>query len=311
MPLASAPSLAQPRQLADIPSRWADVNWRVRLACFFLAVVLSGCSTWNSPKNEGGFKLGQPQMSPDSVVLEVVILHLPEDGGDEPWWSGLDEQALDHALRLRLAENGFRAGIVRGRIPEQLESQLGSQRESQAGIDPENQPAGVAGEQRLQCRAGKRNKILLSDVYPTLAALVPNGERLTGRTLENAQCLLSVRSFPRGDGGVELEITPEIEHGQARQRWVGQAHEGTYRLDSNRERLSLESLRIRPTLEPGQVLAVSCAPEIKGLGRQFFSDIPGGSAPERRVLLIRLAQTQIDDLFSEQGGRDPLTTSLD
>ena len=276
-----------------------------------LATLACGCSSWSSPKKVGSFKLGQPQMSPDSVVLEVVILHLPEEGPQEPWWDALDEQALDHSLRTRLAENGFRAGLVRGRIPDQLESQLQSQRAAQAGIDPENQPAGVGGEQRLQCRAGKRNKILLSDVYPTLAALVPSGDRLTGRTLENAQCLLSVRSFPRGDGGVELEITPEIEHGQARQRWVGQAHEGTYRLDSNRERLSLEPLRIRPTLEPGQVLALSCASQIKGLGRQFFSEIPGGAAPERRVLLIRLAQTQIDNLFSEQGGHDPLATSLD
>jgi len=251
-------------------------------------------------------------MSPDSVVLEVAILHLPIDGADAAWWEALDEQALDSEIRRRCAENGFRSGLVRGSIPDQLDGQLRQQREAHKSVDPENgPPLSGGGEQRLQCRAGKRNKILISDVYPTLAALFPTGDRLTGKTLDNAQCLFSVRSFPRGDGSVELEITPEIEYGQARQRWVGQAHEGTFRLDSNRERLSLETLRIRPKLEPGQVFLLTCTPEIKGLGRHFCSESPDGGPPERRVLLIRLAQTQVDDLFTEQGGQDALTTAID
>ncbi|MFO0870152.1 MAG: hypothetical protein U0935_14580 [Pirellulales bacterium] len=250
-------------------------------------------------------------MSPDSVVLEVAVVHFPESSVDGDWWRQVDEQALPHELRQRLADNGFRSGVIRGALPESLREQLDRQRAATRDVDPENGPGIMpTSEQRLQIRAGKRSKILLTEVQPSLAVLLPDSERISGRTLSNAQCLFSVRSYPQGDGRSEVELVPEIEHGEARQKWVGQAQEGTFRLDANRERLILESLRIRTLLAPGQLLVVSSATANKGLGRQFCS-LTSSGPPETRVLLVRLAQTQIDDLFSEQTTHDPLTTPLD
>ena len=47
---------------------------------------------------------------------------------------------------------------------------------------------------------------------------------------------------------------------------------------------------------PGQTLILSCTPESKGLGQNFFVDTSHGD-PQQKLLLIRLAQTQRDDLF--------------
>lgn len=287
-------------------------SWARRGAFFWLLLCLPACATWSPPpSSSSAFDLPRPQMSPDSVVLEIAIVHFPESTEEGEWWKLVDEQSLPREMRQRLNENGLRCGIIRGALPDVLRDQLESQRAAAQAVDPENSPGGsLGGEQRLQSRSGKRNKILISDVQPSLAVLVPRGNRLTGQTLADAQCVFSVKSFARGDGRADLEVTPEIEHGQARQKWLGQAHEGTFRLDANRERLILESLRIRPTLSPGQILALTVTPTRKGLGRQFCVANVNGP-PERRVLLIRLAQTQIDDLFTDGAAQAPLTTPLE
>jgi hypothetical protein len=270
-----------------------------------------GCAYWPAPTGESTLELPRPQMSPDTVVLEVATVHFPETADGEGWWRVVDEQAVPHELRERMAENGFRCGVIRGSLPDELRDQLDTQRMATREVDPENSPSlSMTGEQRLQSRAGKRSKILISEIQSTMAILVPQGERLTGQTLSDAQCLFSLKSFPRGDGRADIEITPEIEHGISKQKWIGQAHEGTFRIDANRERLILETLRVRSTLAPGQIFVVSSTPESKGVGRQFCVSSSQGP-PERRTLLIRLAQTQIDDLFSEQVTSDPLTTPLD
>lgn len=250
-------------------------------------------------------------MSPDTVVLEVATVYFSGADRSEEWWNSVDEQGIPLDVRQRLLDNGFRCGVIRGVLPEEVREQLEAQREATREVDPENSPTlSMTGEQRLQSRAGKRSKILISEFLPTMAVLVPQGERLTGQTLTDAQCIFSLKSFPRGDGRADIEITPEIEHGVSKQKWVGQAHEGTFRIDANRERLILETLRVRSTLAPGQILVVSSTPECKGVGRQFCRT-NGNGPPERRTVLIRLAQTQVDDLFSEQVVADPLTTPLD
>lgn len=286
---------------------------RRQFASLLLGVGLTGCARLTTTDSDsGGWQLPRPQMSPDSVILEVVTLRLPP-GSDEAerLWSHVDEQHVSRDARIAWHDNGFRCGVIPGQLPAEFQQLIDEQRRQRAELDREAQPSAdqYSGEQRLQNRAGKRGKILTTDIRDTLVVLTPKEGRLTGQTLQQAQCLLSVRPFPHGNA-MELELTPEIEHGQAKQRWVGQAHEGTFRLDMNRSRVVFEPLRIRPTISPGQVLVLSCTAELKGLGRQFFAETPTGSL-EHRFLLIRLAQTQLDDLFSLEADDEPLTTPID
>lgn len=291
-------------------------------------------------------ELPQPRMSPDAVILEVAVVRFgsmvsmppravvpsqPPGGEDyhqqpassapqpavidrgveDPFWKAVDEQAVSVSLRNELRRNGFRAGVLRGTLPEELRRQLDEQRASAREIDPENAPGSLGSSvQRLQSRSGKRSKLLMGEPVESLSLFSPDGERLSGRTFLSAQCLLSVKSFARGDGGAELEITPEVEHGEARQRWMGQSHEGTYRLDANRQRWQLEKLRCRFSLTPGQLVVMSCVDPPIGAGASFFAR-DGREAGSRRVVLIRLAQTQVDELFTERPASAALTTPLE
>lgn len=308
----------------------------------FAAIGNSGCTSLPAdPAFETLSRpvLPQPQMSPDAVVLEVAVVRLGahrggqasdlDDGDREAgehavgdhgasdqevgrvFWQAVDEQVLAVDLRGELRRNGFRVGILRGTLPDELRRRLDAQRSAAREIDPENEPGSLESSvQRLQSRSGKRSKLLMGEQAAALSIFVPEGNRLAGRTFQAAQCLLSVKTFARGDGGADLEITPEVEHGSARQRWLGQSHEGTYRLDSNRERWQLDKLRCRLSLAPGQTVVLSCIDPPLGAGANFFARDTRETGV-RRVVLIRLAQTQVDELFTERPASAALTTPLE
>ena len=115
--------------------------------------------------------------------------------------------------------------------------------------------------------------------------------------------MLELSCEPLGDGRVRLQVIPSVEHGEIRQQW-GTA-EGAWMVYSNRPRQEFESLAFRTILSPGQTLLVTAA-EAKGLGAEFFARYEGN---ERSVMLVRLAQTQMDDLFNPTPVRRPLATT--
>jgi hypothetical protein len=80
---------------------------------------------------------------------------------------------------------------------------------------------------------------------------------------------------------------------------VGQST-GVFRQVSGRHHETFDNLRIETLLTPGQTLVLCGTEPLVGMGRQFFTT---GGAPDtagKRLLLIRLASTQYDDLFSPE-----------
>ena len=133
---------------------------------------------------------------------------------------------------------------------------------------------------------------------------------------------LESTATPTGDGQVELQLVPEIQHGPMHQRWIG--GDGLFRLDASRDSIRYDELKIAATLLPGQTLVLSASPSAGGLSKAFagkgngsvgqVSSMPDATAtpvtphlPERLVLL-RLAQTQFDDLFSPLQALTPIAT---
>lgn len=228
------------------------------------------------------------------------------DFGD--FWQEVDEQFLPTELRRRLAQNGFRCGRLDGRPSAGLQAAIDAETRRRESASPEELTGGSPqGLQRLQNRAGRRGKIVTSELRESLAVLIPEGARLHGKSYSQAQCVVSVRSYPRGDGQIDLDLTPEIEHGQAKQRWLGESTEGSFRLDTSRERLELEQLRIASRLGPGQMIVLGPASPPRGLGRHFFAETSRDRL-EPRILVIRLAQTQLDDLFAPERPPQSLAT---
>lgn len=122
----------------------------------------------------------------------------------------------------------------------------------------------------------------------------------------DAQYHLGVTSIPQGDGRVELEVVPEIQHGPARQRWV--AGDGLFRLDASRDSVRYDELKVGTTLVPGQTLIFEALPAGKAAGKAVAGQMAGSASPRGTLVMLRLAQTQLDDLFAPQRTLTPIAT---
>ena len=216
-------------------------------------------------------------------------------------WREIDEQQIPAPLRQRLAHNGFRAGVVGGQIPIALSKLLELEDKPVATGQPnETNLAGLEETPRvmrrhLQIRKGQRSEILSSGLREELAVLLFDREGLCGDTYNMAQAVWAAKAFPQDDGRVELHLTPELHHDEARQRWVGS--QGMLRLETARPRRVFDDMTLSPTLSPGDMLVLSSLPNRQGsLGHHFFTE--DHDKLEQKLLIIRLSQTQHDELFN-------------
>ncbi len=277
-----------------------------------LLVCLPACSRWSAqPSRTENWQLRPPKMSPDSVVLEVAFVRTTPDLRDElvELWSEVDEQIMPTEMRRQLHDNGLRCGVTRVQLPVGLQKLLDKRQEELDLTNPdfaqvEQQVSPHHMPHRIHSRSGARSSVTAGPIEERVHVLVNEEGGTRGETFEKAQCMFSVRSFPKGDGRVRLELTPEIEHGEARNRRV--ATEGVWRLDFGRDRKAFDSLRMETTLEPGQTLIVSSGAEPIGIGRCFFN-----RDEETTLFLVRVAQTQRDDLFREETPYSPIATPAD
>lgn len=263
-----------------------------------LAVV--GCGAPIRPL--GKSPLAPSQMAPDSVVLEMFFARFPfgATAVNETLWERIDEQHLASDLRERLMRNGFRVGVLSGPVPDELSKLMQwSDKPAPSGKLAEAKVEDLADDPRvvrrhLQIRAGQRSEILASGVYDELPLLMCESGQLCGQTYRQAQGVLAVKTFPTGDGHVRLELTPELQHDQPRQRWVG--NQGMLRLESSRPRREFDDMTIAADLTPGAMLVLTSLPNRPGsLGHHFFTEKSGRL--EQKLLIVRLTQTQSGGLF--------------
>jgi len=256
-----------------------------------------------------GNRLPSRKLPPDAVVLDVAFVRFPASDAAkyEDIWNAADEQGLDTELRRELATNGLRVGVFGQQVPAQLRGLLDqpanlTQSMTQVG---EGDLDLASSRQHLPVRAGHRTIITASGVLKSLPVLLSEEGTVRGHQLQDARCIFSLKAYPQGDGGVKLAMTPEIEHGESKTRWGGT--EGMLIHQVGQDRLVLDRLRWEAALRPGQSLLISGSSEIKGLGESFFTQKSGGQV-ERRMLVVRFSQTQIDDLFLPEQTSAPLAT---
>jgi hypothetical protein len=281
-----------------------DIPWPAAAAMLSLCL---GCSLWSPPTDATPLELPAPRMSPDSVAIQIAFAWLPAEGeaSHEDLWLVMDEQHLAPEVRRNLLRNGLRSGLIGGQLPQPIRELLDEQGQ-EASVPPGVVcPDGMPPSRRIHCRSGIRHEIPTGQRRSELVLLHRRGTSVHGRSLQDAQCLLALRCFPRGDGGVRLELTPEIDHGPVRQKYVSGM--GGFMLKAERDREVFTDLALQASLAPGQTLLLTCTSERKGIGRNFFVREEQG-AEGQRLLLIRLAQSQQDDLFTPRTATPPLTT---
>ena len=285
--------------------------WSYLLCCLAL-LSAPGCRLFDEPPSvKSPLQAAKP--SSDSVGLEIFFAQLPSavQAKRTDFWQEVDEQQLPSELRKSLAQNGFRAGVVSCPLSEQLcdilklsETAVNKPRESKPDLLCE--PA--VTKRLLQTRAGHRGEIIASSVYEDLPLLSRENGQVRGRTYHKAECRFALKAAPASGNLIQLELLPEVQHGDQQLRKV--IGEGTVRLEPGRPRITFEQLMTRVNLGPGQVLVLGSMPDMPGsLGHYFFTDAIGGK-PTRKILLIRLAQAAEDELFS--GGQQvPHAAALD
>jgi hypothetical protein len=273
-----------------------------------LSLLVMGCAPIVERR---GSPLAKPCMSADSVVLEIYSARFPfnDPKYNEALWRQIDEQPIPPELRRALGEYGLRAGILQGQLPAELQELLNPPVEGAASSTPPEKSPSQSLEQVvvdleaelpvsrrvLQLRAAKRAEIQTSGVYESLPLLESGAGGLRGRPYPRGQGLLSLKSYPQPDGRVRLDLLPELHYGDPRVNIVG--HQGVVRLQPGRSKKVFDHLAVSATLSPGEMLAIASLPNRPGsLGHYFFTE-PTAGALNQKLLLIRLAQTQHNDLF--------------
>jgi hypothetical protein len=289
------------------------MSWRwLYLGCWLIASG-SGCARWVTTKSEQPSQLPPIKAAPDAVMLDVAFVKQPaaELEAYDAIWAAADEQEFSTELRRKLVSNGIRVGVFGQDLPTKLRELIDHPPADalEQGQDAESAEGEAGGSRRhLQVRTGVWKKVYASQTHPLLAVLLNEGGSVHGHQLTSAQCLFGLKTYPKGDGRVKLDLTPEIEHGELKPKWV--RSEAQLVSSVGRDRLMLDKLRIEAVLSPGQWLLLSTTRDIKGLGENFFVETPSG-AIQRTLLLVRVAQTQLDDLFAPEQTSAPLATPGD
>jgi hypothetical protein len=283
------------------------MHWLPRGIGLLLLSVLPAVISCAEVRPPGKSPLKPARMSPDSVVLDIFFVRFPCGDAEinGPMWDEIDEQQFSSDLRARLAQNGFRVGLVGSQIPTRLAHllKLTDQAAASPGVSSVNladlQVDPPVTQEHKQLRAGQRMEIAASAVYDKLPVLTCESGDLCGREYTKAQAMMALEALPEPDGRVRLELTPELHHGEPRQQFVGS--QGVLHLDAGRPRRVFKELAISMSLSPGQMAVFTCLPSRSGsLGHHFFTQDTSGRL-DQRLIVIRLSQTQHDELFAPAG----------
>ncbi len=260
--------------------------------CFLL---LSGCI--QTLQDEVPSPLRPVKPSANSCMVDLFFVRFPISRAEAngSLWDTIDEQLFVPELRKQLAKNGFRVGVSGNRIPTELSQLLEIEGRPLMGITQEvkaddliEAPNVIRAQQRLQ--PGRRQEVICSDIYPYWPLLESSKQGVRGETLNQAQAIIGLRTYPTADGSVKIRLQPEVHYGDVQRRLHSSG--GVVRFEEGRNRREFTEMMLETTLSPGQMLVLTCLPEQpRSLGWRFFTRDDKGTT-EQRMLVIRLSHVQ-------------------
>jgi hypothetical protein len=157
-------------------------------------------------------------------------------------------------------------------------------------------------QRRLQCRSQSERCVPIGGTFTQITI---RDERNQTREYSKGRCYLIITATPLGDGRVDIQLVPEVHHGDPQLRWVGQ--NGHFRAELAQHETRFESLKVKVTLTAGQTLVFAGRNEPDRIGSAVCQG-ETSHKPSGRLVLLRLAQTQFDDLFAPHNRLTPIAT---
>jgi hypothetical protein len=284
-------------------------------AGWWLLLAVAGVGCHPLAERVGRSPMKPAQMSPDASVVEIFLVRLPPSKPEtyESLWREIDEQHFSAAVRQKLNANGIRAGLVAGQVPPRLGELLETEGSTAADGKPgEVSVARVNPDQPIrrshhQLRPGRRNEIACGETLDDMVVLLSDGRHVGGETFQQAQALLGLQVFPRPDGTVALRMTPEVQYGAPHRQFsaASDTHApGVFSMEFGRSKRAYPDLVIESRLAPGHMVVLASMPQRpESLGSRLFLRTADNKC-EQKLVIVRLALTQHDDLLTPHP--DPL-----
>jgi hypothetical protein len=288
-----------------MPSLTSTLDRRWWLACCAATLAL-GCQVFDKPPDKALESLLTPvRTSSESVALEIFQARIPlsQDAKSEALWDRIDEQKFDAGLRRKLVANGLRVGVVGGALPEDLSRLL-----ELDGVAAEVADKQVITDQSAVPRVTRRVvqtkrrepiSIQVSELRDEAQVLLSHNGSFGGKTFRQMQGVYSLQAERTPGQRVSVRLTPELHHGELKQRYAG-SQQGIFMSIPSREREVFDELSMDATLAPGELLVIGCLPEAKtSLGGVFHTATAAGK-DERKLILVRLLQVPPSEILAEK-----------
>jgi len=243
------------------------------------------------------------ETAPDSVALEIFQVRVPatDHALDAQLWQAVDEQRLDIDVRHELIRNGFRAGVLGGTVPDSLAKYLKLKSEmpdTQAARLITGQSADPTVTRRIvQLSRSELATIQVTDLRNKLNVLMNDAGGLRGRSYKQVQAVYSMRAEAVAGQRVVLRLTPELQHGELRNRYAG-SDQGIFLVTPSRERELYDQLELNVEMAAGEILVVGGLPDASGsLGHAFHAENRRGPA-ELKLVLVRLVEVPGSEILA-------------
>ena len=277
---------------------WAAIFSSGLLVVLF--VLSAGCR--QVEQRQGKSPLQPAQMSPDSIALDISFVRFPfgQAEANGRLWEEIDEQGVASDVRQRLIPNGFRTGLVSDPMPEGLAKLLEPKDKPASTAVPRGAAADLEKEprmvtRRLQLRAEHRAEIACSEIYERLSVLIRDRLGVTGGDLYQAQGMIVVTAHLEPDRHCVWTWCPRCNPARASPTSCPAREVSAWKQTSPAGRstnwpFTSRSCRGKASYSAAWRIARAASAIISLRKRPKASW-------NRKLLVIRLAQTQRDDLF--------------
>ena len=278
--------------------------WFLLLALVLISPSTVGCGVLLSvpPTPDAQTLLKSVETSSESLTLEIFQVRLPADDEQlaEQLWSGVDEQRIDLETRRELSRNGFRAGVISGSLPKVLADKFQEAGESKRDevVSDESVSSRVL-KRLLQLKSTDQASVQASELREHLNVLYNSDSGLHGQSFDEVQAAYDLRAERAEGQRAALRLTPELQHGELRNRYAG-SDQGIFLVTPSREREAYDQLAIRTELSAGEFLVLGSLPDSHGTLGWAFHGVELDGPAEQKLVLVRLFQVPASEILNDQ-----------